>query len=214
MTLSLNEVEATGKRAARGAGLSWGLAEEAGKAARWLCARGEDGCGVLAKVLAQTDSGTPRAVAPRSLDDPWQAPPHMLCPLRTGASLSDCAARLWRHAITMQNITYPLFLLPFAAGAARQLTSIVSVSWSGFSAVCNASHLVILRDRSTRNAAHMDAVSVALTGIVDFSGRDCSRADPAPVDWMSLERIAHRTYAPATEESRLRGAGDNDPTQH
>ena len=34
MTHSLNEIEATAKRAARGAGLSWGIAEEAAKDAR------------------------------------------------------------------------------------------------------------------------------------------------------------------------------------
>ena len=32
MNLSLNEVDAMAKKAARGAGYSWGLAEEAGKA--------------------------------------------------------------------------------------------------------------------------------------------------------------------------------------
>ena len=40
------------------------------------------------------------------------------------------------------------------------------------------------------------------------------RADPDPNDWAALLAFAHRTYAPATEESRLRGAGaglsDND----
>ena len=36
MTYSLYEIEVTGKRAARGSGFSWGLAEEAGKATRWL----------------------------------------------------------------------------------------------------------------------------------------------------------------------------------
>ena len=34
--LSLNEIDACTKKAARGAGMSWGLAEEAGKAVRWL----------------------------------------------------------------------------------------------------------------------------------------------------------------------------------
>ena len=44
MNLSLNEVEATAKKATRGAGYPWGLAEEAGKAVRWLCGAG---CGWL-----------------------------------------------------------------------------------------------------------------------------------------------------------------------
>ena len=36
MHASLNEIESLCKKAARGAGMSWGLAEEAGKAAKWL----------------------------------------------------------------------------------------------------------------------------------------------------------------------------------
>ncbi|NND22495.1 MAG: DUF3726 domain-containing protein, partial [Silicimonas sp.] len=42
MSYSLNEVEATAKKAARGAGYPWGLAEEAAKATRWLCAHDID----------------------------------------------------------------------------------------------------------------------------------------------------------------------------
>ena len=51
MSYSLNEMEATAKRAARGAGYSWGLAEEASKATRWLCTQGLDGAAELAHVL-------------------------------------------------------------------------------------------------------------------------------------------------------------------
>ena len=43
MSLSLNEVESLAKKAARGTGYPWGLAEEAAKASRWLAARGVDG---------------------------------------------------------------------------------------------------------------------------------------------------------------------------
>ncbi|MEL7259121.1 MAG: DUF3726 domain-containing protein, partial [Pseudomonadota bacterium] len=43
MSWSLNEVESLARKAARGAGYSWGLAEEAGKATRWTCAAGWPG---------------------------------------------------------------------------------------------------------------------------------------------------------------------------
>ncbi|MEM9268190.1 MAG: hypothetical protein AAGA78_04555 [Pseudomonadota bacterium] len=33
------------------------------------------------------------------------------------------------------------------------------------------------------------------------------RADPPPAAWQTLERFAHRTYAPASEHSRQAGAG-------
>ena len=43
MNWSLNELDAMARKAARGAGYSWGLAEEAGRATRWLAAAGLPG---------------------------------------------------------------------------------------------------------------------------------------------------------------------------
>jgi hypothetical protein len=69
MTFSLNEVEAMGKRAARGAGLDWGIAEEAGKAARWLTARGLPGPELLAELLTRNEGKSYEELAPASIDD-------------------------------------------------------------------------------------------------------------------------------------------------
>jgi hypothetical protein len=40
------------------------------------------------------------------------------------------------------------------------------------------------------------------------SQQRATRATPNPKAWDILTRFAHRTYAPATEESRRLGAGD------
>ena len=94
MAFSLNEIEATCKRAARGAGLPWGLAEEAGKAARWLTARGLPGAEELAEVLARNDGKSYGDLAPVSADGVWRAPAGRLCPIVTGAALCDRAAEI------------------------------------------------------------------------------------------------------------------------
>jgi hypothetical protein len=73
MTFSLNEVEAMGKRAARGAGLDWGIAEEAGKAARWLTARGLPGPELLAELLTRNEGKSYEELAPASIDGVWEA---------------------------------------------------------------------------------------------------------------------------------------------
>ena len=51
MSYSLNEFEALALKAARGAGLPWGLAEEAGKAVRILSSFGFDAGPVLLEAL-------------------------------------------------------------------------------------------------------------------------------------------------------------------
>ena len=56
MRLSLNEIEVTARKAALGAGLSLGLAEEAGAAAAWLAAAGFPVATLLAAAL-ETSGG-------------------------------------------------------------------------------------------------------------------------------------------------------------
>lgn len=67
MSHSLNEIAALAKRAARGAGLSWGMAEEAGRAARWLASYDLTGPALLCDVLTKNDRVPQEQVAP----SPW-----------------------------------------------------------------------------------------------------------------------------------------------
>ena len=48
---SLAEIDALSRKACRGAGYSWGLAEDAGKAVRWLTAYGLPGAETLSELL-------------------------------------------------------------------------------------------------------------------------------------------------------------------
>jgi hypothetical protein len=64
MLFSLNEIEAQLRKAARGAGLPWGLAEEAGKAARWLAMHGIDGLPASAALFEQNDGRPYDELAP------------------------------------------------------------------------------------------------------------------------------------------------------
>ena len=51
MKVSLNQIEQTARKAARGAGLAWGLADEVGRAMRWLHTYGLNGAALLAAHL-------------------------------------------------------------------------------------------------------------------------------------------------------------------
>ena len=118
LNLSLNEVAATAKKAARGAGYSWGMAEEAAAAVRWLAA-----CGTEALTTDGTRLG--------------------------GTSLPE-----------------------------------------------------------------RGDVDISFGGALETPRAPMSRATPAPEVWAALNAFAERTYAPASEASRLMGAGagtnDND----
>lgn len=212
MNLALIEVEAMAKKAARGAGYSWGIAEEAAKATRWLCAAGFDGVATLAKVLQTVDGQDLATMTPSALGGDWQGSSDTLCPLATGAALSDGAV-FWAEAgKTASNVIAPLLLLPFAANAALQLGRPVTLSWQGAQLVTDGQS--VSGPSSLVTPDQQKTVQVQLGGKIIDTTPTRLRATPSDADWATLERFAHRTYAPDTEESRLKGAGaglsDND----
>jgi len=209
MTFSLNEIEATAKRAARGAGYDWGHAEEAAQATRWLCAQGLDGVGALVQLLDQNLTASSERHRPRINDGEWVGE-KVLCPLATGAALSDCAQFLNDAPVFVKDIAVPALLLPFAANAARLLKSTVTIEFDGTEAITDGFSLTLTNGMPD----HASRISVRLGGLLTEATPPKSRAMPDPDTWSALNRYAHRTYAPATDESRLRGAGaglsDND----
>ncbi|WP_420583908.1 DUF3726 domain-containing protein [Ruegeria sp.] len=203
MSFSLNEVEATAKRAARGGGYSWGLAEEAGKATRWLCMQGLDGVAELALLL---EKGLTTNESPNGSHD-GQGP---RCPLLAGSGLSDSANHMTRPSAEMLNVSQPALILPFAAMAARRMRAPLRITARTWTAETDGHNLNITGSPTDPvSDLHVEPCDTVASALPHHT-----RATPDPVHWETLNRFAHRTYAPATEESRRLGAGsgktDND----
>lgn len=214
MSFALNEVEAMARKASRGAGYSWGMAEEASKATRWLCAQGFDGCAALAQLLAISDGVAKTDMAPATPDGVWRAPSGPLCPLMAGVALSDFAYLLGQGEIRMQDVICPNLLLPFVAAAARQQGTTLTLDLDGVQFVTDGDELCRTRNDDAPGAGRAVGVRVHRGGSLQGALTHHSRATPDPAIWDRLNRLAGRTYAPSTEESRLLGAGaglsDND----
>ncbi|WP_101067083.1 DUF3726 domain-containing protein [Roseovarius salinarum] len=217
MSHSLYEVEALARRAARGAGLSWGLAEEAGRSTRWLAAAGLPGPEALADWLSRSEGLPHDLLCPADVGATWTARGGTLCPLIAGAALSDMAAELAaRGGVTLGPTGAPLLMLPFVAAAARAGGAALAVEWAGLSA--HFGERVSLR--ATDAGLHAaQATGIRVARRVHPPGGACavrpgSRGHIPPRAAETLDAFAHRTYAPATPESRLGGAGagltDND----
>ena len=216
MTFSLNEIEALGKRAARGTGLPWGLAEEAGKAARWLTARGLPGPELLAEILTRNDGRSHDELAPVSVEGVWRAPSGRLCPLISGAALCDRAAAIAAgREIELGPTAQPLLLAPYAASAAKLTGTPLELSWAGAMLILTPEGVSIEGDHGSVTARSADSVRCrrAEKTVVPSPPGAPGRAVDAET-WSRLNTFAHRTFAPATEASRLAGAGagltDND----
>lgn len=215
MTLSLNEVDALAKKAARGAGFAWGIAEDTGKAVRWLCAAQVDGCAPLALYLAGCE-GADVSARIAGQGNLWSAKAGRLCPLLAGVSLSDRADMLKDRPIRLEHVAYPILLAPFAGLAAQHLKASVVLAWDA-AWVATDGQALALRGETGAPAATVTArLDPGFDSGVDPAHRPptASRAAPSQETLAVLNRLAHRTYAPATEASRLSGAGgrlaDND----
>jgi hypothetical protein len=215
--LSLAEIEALGLKAARGAGFSWGMAEEAAAATRWLAAHDLPGPALLLRHLQAVDLQPWPAIAPAIQGRVWRtAEGGALCPIAAGAALVDRATLVegpGLGAITFEQVADPGLLLPFVASAATALDRPLRVAWDGFSAVLGASGIAF----ETAESGILDTVAARAVVVAPAKApKAWRRAEAAPrlvklPVWQGLDRFAFRTYVPASEASRAgAGAGTSD----
>ncbi|MDA7427939.1 DUF3726 domain-containing protein [Primorskyibacter aestuariivivens] len=191
MSWSLVETEALARKAARGGGYSWGQAEDAGAAVRWLEARGLPGAAALADLLEMPgDAGS--------------------CPIALGTSLCDRGEP--PAPMTIAEMRAPVLLVPFLVWVAKPDDMYLAAS-------LGAARIILGPDGVWLDDVHRLPERAG----VQISGAKRPAAPPIAIrdrcscgaDVMeALDRFALRTYAPATERSRLAGAGaglsDND----
>lgn len=214
---SLNEVEGLAARAARGAGLAWGLAEETGKAARWLAACGLDWSSTLVGLLADHAELAAPAPGARAMLSPSR-PGKPLSPIVTGAHIDDIA--LLAGDLSIAATAWPLWLLPFAARAADETGAAVILGWKDLTVTIWPYGGDVSGDAAALLAPVADSVawSHVLPGAVTTAtGTPLARATRSAVaehDWAALVALGARTFVPASSRSRLQGAGaglvDND----
>lgn len=213
MIVSLNEIEGLSLKAARGAGMSWGLAEEAAYATRWLAAHGWAADELLAALLdvrAQTAAPILVGTDIRGTKDALP-----ICPIHAGVALADLLQS--GQSLTLHKVLTPLWLLPFALRRATPEHD-VRLSWAAGSIALSQSNDV---DATCVDlaASMIDQIRVELGSPRISASRPRPPSVPAgvPVNvaaWSALETWAARTYVPASLQSRLAGAGaglsDND----
>ena len=165
--------------------------------------------GALAQVLGHGFASAMADHTPQSISLEWHAKGD-LCPIMAGCLLSDCAEKLLEGGITMPDVAVPVLVLPFAARAAYRLNACIEIDGQDWCAVTDGTVLSLAGTVPSQAAR----LSVRVGGLLGVVQPKCTRARPNAADLAALDRFARRTYAPATEQSRLLGAGaglsDND----
>ncbi len=213
--ISLTEIEPSLRKAARASGLDWGLAEEAGKTARWLAAFDLPGPEILFAHLQNLAGNDYSGYIPDCDLEPWQSSSGTLCPIISGAALADRAAiMLEGHPIKLGHTAYPLLLAGALGQAARFHQTAFTLCWAGVRMSCFSHGLIVGGDR--------DHLLVTETPQICCCQEDLSNPEKIAATgaysidenvFKQIDALAFQTYAPATDESRAgAGAGltDND----
>lgn len=214
---SLNEIDTLVRKAARGAGLSWGLAEEAGKGARALASAGPAYLPLAADVLeAQRHGLLSHQLAVDGAV--WRAANRLpVNPLVLGPSLADHVFLLEEGPLDIEGpLGSPALLLPFVATVARCLGAVVRVSTDRGEFVVSGSTVAEAPPHALAGQVHR------LRLVLEKAAADDSPKPSTLIRAVSLpqglkerfEALAALTYVPSSERSRATGAGaglnDND----
>lgn len=215
MSWSLGETRALAIKAARGIGMPWGMAEETGQAIEWLHSSDLPGVTALQNLLCDYERDGLLENWAESAASHWTDSEFSHCPIALGVMVSDASLERTERAL---KVCYPLLLLPFLATKANhvvllkidgeeieihkegvdssKLSSRQTSTLLGTTASCHWQQVLEDKPLKAPHAHH--------SRVTDGFAADIKR----------LESLAALTYAPATEESRLRGAGaglsDND----
>lgn len=187
--LSFNEVETLSAKAARGAGFSWGLAEDIGRAARALATEGHDwGSAVLSLVENARSFEAPDPMrAARWCQGEGDGEPDVatggpLCPVKTGALLLDHPPPTGAMPLTILDVGLPVWLDAMLRRSAMRLAHVPALSVSRADVVIE----------------HRSGIGQARAG---------SRRAVEQQTLVALNSFAAKTYVPESESSRVRGAG-------
>jgi len=184
---SLSEIDVICTKAAKGAGYSYGEAEEAGRASRWLTSYNIPGARIALEIFKRDFNNG------------------LECPIKLGNKINDSCYSFFDKAKNYQNVAYPVFLLPYISYMTYNLNQTMVLSWfnAGSSGECFVSF-----DGSCIDQNIIDVVSVEQISIVR-SDKNIVLTAPElknyPVDqkvWQGLEALATKILAPPTESSR------------
>lgn len=218
---SLNETASLARLAARGAGYHWGLADEVYRSVFWLAQRNLPAPLLLSQLLKSYSAPNDVELAmPTISDGHVSARGDALCPVLLGCSLVDrIDASIIGSTVTFDAVRCPLLILPFMVELAIKFDCIVMTEHDSTDVITDGRH-IRFSSPAIHQLKHVKAgrIHFKRSDAIEFSASEQlplrSRVNVDHEVWKTLEAFAHHTYAPATDASRLSGAGagvsDND----
>ena len=201
---TLSEIDTTSKRAARGAGFSWGIAEEVGKNMRLLELFGLPGIKNLNQFLKDYKEKQFQKVT--LISDTNNANKYPFCPIILGVNFIDQVNLLDKKInIQISNVAFPLLFLPFVSRASEMIGKRI------FLKIEEKEFLLNLNQSIYSNYLKNEILEVCNTINISFIENSNSFNEN---EWKELYKLSEDTFVEETESSKIGAAGagltDND----
>ena len=199
---SLSEIDTTSKRASKGAGFSWGVAEEIGKGVRSLELFGLPGIKNLNLYLNKIGINHPKKIHQIGKENKDKE----LCPIYCGiAFLDQCQKIETLKKIKFYNVNYPILIIPFISKASEILGKKILINLKNSSLLMNYNKSILLKNLGEEIIEAADEISI------EFLENKNLFSDH---EWKELYKLSEKTFVEESESLKTKGAGagltDND----
>ena len=199
---SLSEIETTSKRASRGVGFSWGIAEEVGKCIRLLELFGLPGIKNLIKYYQKKNKENFDDI--RSINQKNTSNKNSLCPISLGICFLDQIRKIESYnKCLFKNVAYPLLLLPFLSRSSEIIGKKILVVLDKYEFLLN------FNTNISSNSLENDFPPKAKIVKISFLDNKDSFTD---YDWKNLYKLSENTFVEESDSLKkgAAGAGLND----
>ena len=201
---TLSEIDTTSKRAARGAGFSWGIAEEVGKNMRLIELFGLPGVKNLNKFLKGYKEKEFKKVT--LISDTNNAHKVPFCPIILGTNFIDQINLLDQKInIQISNVAFPILFLPFVSRASEIIGKRI------FLKIDEKEFLLNLNQSIYSNYLKNEILEICNTVNISFIENNNSFNEN---EWKELYKLSEDTFVEETDSLKIgaacAGLTDND----
>ena len=201
---TLSEIDTTSKRATRGAGFSWGIAEEVGKNMRLLELYGLSGIKNLNKFLKDYKKKQFQKIT--LISETNNASKNSFCPITLGINFIDQVNLLDKKLnIQISNLAFPILFIPFVSRASEIVGKKI------FLKVDDKEFLLNLNQSIYSNYLKNEILEIGNIININFIENNNSFNED---EWKELYKLSEDTFVEETESLKIGAAGagltDND----
>ena len=201
---TLSEIDTTSKRATRGAGFSWGIAEEVGKNMRLLELYGLSGIKNLNKFLKDYKKKQFQKIT--LISETNNASKNSFCPITLGINFIDQVNLLDKKLnIQISNLAFPILFIPFVSRASEIVGKKIFLKFDDKEFLFNLNQSIYSNYLKNEILENCNNINISFLENNNSFNED---------EWKELYKLSEDTFVEETESLKTGAAGagltDND----